>query len=368
MAKETPFRNKFAGAQKAERELKGTLEKDRLQRLASDVIFSADDLSGDYDFERALFTTLGGKVKRITNSDIQQFRHFRRMLGAKYKGGISAQQIINFSTELVSHSKGSPYEGTSDRDRARDQIHTAFPVTHRGGKVQFQTNAGTNSKVTRHHVVFEFMDFTSAVASDVHADKAAQMMCKGKVKIDCDCERQRFFFRYVASAGNFNAGRHEDGMPKITNPELKGVACKHIVKVATLVKASKVFQRYAERMIEQARKTLKPDNRQANKQAEMERFVEEARKEKRKNQAFKTADEKKRQRQAQPAYKRAVEASKKKSLEKSIAKARRSVNPTREIERQLFEAERSLRNAGLADSVIKIALKSAERELRKVAK
>ena len=121
-------------------------------------------------------------------------------------------------------------------------------------------------------------------------------------------------------------------------------------------------------MIEQARKTLKPDNRQANKQAEMERFVEEARKEKRKNQAFKTADEKKRQRQAQPAYKRAVEASKKKSLEKSIAKARRSVNPTREIERQLFEAERSLRNAGLADSVIKIALKSAERELRKVAK
>lgn len=364
MAKdETPFRNKFAGAQKAERELKSTLEADRLQRLASDIILSADDLSGDYDFERALFTTLGGKVKRITNSDLEQFRHFRRQLGAKYKGGITVQQIINFSTELVSH-----VTGTSDRDRAQKEIHTAFPVTHRGGRVQFQTNAGKDSEVSRHHVVLEFMDYPSAVATDVHSDRAAQLMCKGKVKIDCDCARQRYFFRYIASVGNFNAGRHEDGTPKITNPTLKGVACKHIVKVAALVKQSGVFRKYATRMIEQARRTLKPDNKVANKLSEMQQLAEEIGKENNKSRAFKTTAENRAKRQATPSYKRAAAQAQKKALEKAAVKAKKSVNPAREIQRQLQVAETNMRNAGLPDAAIKAALKSAERELRKAAK
>lgn len=62
-----------------------------------------------------------------------------------------------------------------------------------------------------------------------------------------------FFFRYIATAGNFHAGRPEHGYPKIRNPQLIGVACKHVVRVMGELESSPRFRSIVSRAINAAR-------------------------------------------------------------------------------------------------------------------
>ena len=75
-------------------------------------------------------------------------------------------------------------------------------------------------------------------------------MRKGGRKFDCSCDRHRYFLRYVATIGGFNAGRDETGFPKIRNPGLKGVACKHVLRVMAELESSNSVLRFLERHLQ----------------------------------------------------------------------------------------------------------------------
>jgi hypothetical protein len=63
-------------------------------------------------------------------------------------------------------------------------------------------------------------------------------LSKGKVKYECDCRRFKFWFRYINTVAGTVLGRKEGGYPKIRNPQLSGVACKHILRVMHYIKSS----------------------------------------------------------------------------------------------------------------------------------
>lgn len=227
--KDPPFRNTFATGAKAQKELRERLQQDLNERLAAQTILNPDEVAGDYDFKRLLFTTLGGVARPLTLDDLQAFRASARQLGNKYKGGIRAKQVIDLSLP-------------EDRKRANEQIRQAIPVTYRGGRVQFQTNAGPDSNQTRHQVIVELLNYDAAVASPKPPMKIVGEMLSGPIKIECDCGRWRYWYRYIATVGKYNAGRNETGFPKIRNPQLHGVACKHILRVMQLVNQSPTFK------------------------------------------------------------------------------------------------------------------------------
>ena len=170
--KDPPFRNTFTTGAKSQKELRETLNAELQQRLAAKTILNPDEVAGEYDFSRLLFTTLGGQARPLTVEDLHSFRASAKALGNKYKGGIRPKQVIDASLK-------------ADRDRAHREIKQAIPVTYRGGRIQFQTNSGPNSDTTRHQLVVELLNYDAAVASPKPASKIVKEMLAGPVKLEC---------------------------------------------------------------------------------------------------------------------------------------------------------------------------------------
>lgn len=209
----------LANLRSANREAQARYLRDLEKRQRASTILDPNEVAGEYDAGRMLTTTLGGAGPRmITHDDIRAFRANVKTAGKKFKGGITAKAVIDMSRK-------------EDRDRSNQQIRTAVPVQSSGGRVHFITNAGPNSEVTRHHVHIELLNFDAAVSSPSKISDMAKFLASGPLKFDCDCGRHRYWFRYIATIGNFAAGRPETGFPKIRNPGLHGVACKHVLRV-----------------------------------------------------------------------------------------------------------------------------------------
>ena len=234
-------------------DIKSRAAEDAAQRKAAgnhpkSVILTARDVQeGKYDAKRALETTLGGILRPLTNADLRAFRQNVKTVQDRYTAGIRAKQVIELSLPI-------------DRKRANEEIHYATPVSAYGGKVRFLTNAGPESDLTHHHVQVEFLSYAASAAGAKGDAKAAAMrLRKEPIKIECDCGRWRFWYRYIATIGRFNAGRDETGFPKIRNPSLHGVACKHILRVMTEVESGSTVLGFLARLIDKAR--AKDDNK-----------------------------------------------------------------------------------------------------------
>jgi len=251
--------------------------QDAAQRGNAPRILRPDDLRGNADELSAsdlLTTTMNtpdGKPRPLTADDLAAFRQNVRTLGKRFKGGINPRQVIDMSTAV-------------DRKRARQEITTAVPGSARGVKgsggnidaleVRFVTNASRKYDATRHFVTVNFVGYAAAIAGgDKTPKKAAVWLRKQPIRFDCDCGRHRFWYRYVATIGNYHAGRAENGYPKVRNPNLNGVACKHVLRVMAEVESSATVQNFLVRAIEKGRKAgdgsgnIRASQKDADKQA-----------------------------------------------------------------------------------------------------
>jgi hypothetical protein len=267
----------------ARREAKLETKRQEAVRAAAATILNPDEVAGDYDAKRMLMTTLGGRVRPLTNEDLRQFQHNIRQAKKKYKGGISAKQAIDLSLP-------------EDRKRAAEEIKNALPVSSQAGVVHFQTNAGPKSDKQRHHVYVQFLNFEAAVSSPKHADKIVQELIDGKLKFDCDCGRHRFWHRFTATIGQWNYRLAEQGFPRVRNPGLHGVACKHVLRVMTMVRQSPTIKGYLTRMIDAARAKL-DRKREDVAVSEVKDLAEKLKAESHRQRRVATTDEKRRERE-----------------------------------------------------------------------
>lgn len=229
----------------AEREIE---YDDRGRKIPRPMFLRPEDIAQgvDYDVEKVLYTTLGQQKgeppRRITRDDILAFQDNILLLKDQYKKGITVQNIINLSLQ-------------DDIDRANQQIYMSVPLSRKSGLVHFLTNAGPESKVQTHHVEVEFANFGSVVF-DIKKEAintVKNRLANGKIKFECDCERHTYWFRYMATIGGYGLGRQEGGFPKVRNPHLSGVACKHVLRVAHWIISPAGIQ-YLKKQVEADRK------------------------------------------------------------------------------------------------------------------
>ena len=213
------------------------------ERSRSSTLIQPHEVKGEYDMERMLMTTLGGEIRPLTHEDLNQFRHNAKIAGQRFKGGITPQQVINLSRQ-------------EDRDRANQQIHVAVPAGANKGVVRFVTNAGPDSDVSRHNVEVHFKNYEAVIASPGDPKKIAyQLVKKSPVALFCDCGRWRFWFAYLATIGNYAYRYREPAFPKIRNPALSGVACKHILRVMKEVDSNLGIRNLVATMIDKAQRS-----------------------------------------------------------------------------------------------------------------
>lgn len=228
----------------ANKEAQSRYMGDISRRERASNILRPHEVSGEYDAGRMLGTTLGtGFLRPITREDLRAFRLNIGVAGRQFKGGITAKTVIDMSLP-------------EDREKANKEIRTAIPYQTNGGHIHFITNASPGSNVLRHHVHIELLNYGAAVASPGKLSELAKFLATGPLKLDCDCGRHTFWFRYIATIGRFNAGREETGYPKIRNPELVGVACKHVLRVMAAL-SSPSIRLQLEKIIQQGRNEVK---------------------------------------------------------------------------------------------------------------
>lgn len=230
------------GGRAANKEAAGRYLGALAQRKKATNILNPTEVAGEYDAGRLLATTLGGQIRAITQADLQTFRQNVKQLGKKFHGGITAKSVIDLSLP-------------ADRERANKQIRSAVPVQSLGGRMHFLTNAGPESKVTRHHVHIELLNYSASLSTPGKAADMVRLLTAGALKFDCDCERHRYLYRYIATVGKYNAGVVETGFPKITNPRLVGVACKHALRVMQAL-SHPTIKVQIEKMVEDGRASL----------------------------------------------------------------------------------------------------------------
>jgi hypothetical protein len=225
--------------------IKDAKDRDASQRIDlkhAGNLLKPKEVAGDYSAARLLATTLGGQLRPITSDDLRVFQATVKRLGKKFTGGITAKAVVDMSLRV-------------DRDRANTEIRTAIPVSSKNGIVQFVTNAGPQSNVSRHYVFVEFLNFSAAVASPTKSSTTAKQVTEGRLRYKCDCGRHIFWFSYLCSVGKFVYGDPQINFPKIRNPKLVGVACKHVLRVMQQL-SSPIIKAQVEKMIEAGRNNI----------------------------------------------------------------------------------------------------------------
>lgn len=242
---------------------------DIFQRNNAENILSPGDVAGEYNAAiRGLTTTVDGIQRAITYEDLKKFKSSMSTLKGKltkagFKGGVSAKTVISSSLKV-------------DLDRAHKDITIAAPIRKDGtGLVTFKTNASAESNVNHHIVHVRFMDFGAALAAKKVDAALIRSMAAGRIKFDCDCGRHRFWYRFIATTGGFNEGRAETGYPKIRNPNLKGIGCKHVLRVMTQITKSPSFKAFAKQWIELYRIDASPKHKDV-KVADIDAFEKSA--------------------------------------------------------------------------------------------
>lgn len=227
----------------AARELASRTRERRDERSAAEPrILRPEDIVGEYDAARLLHTTLDGKARPITLRDLAVFSQNARTAGKKFKGGVTAQGVINQSLAV-------------DRQRASQQIRQAIPFRLQASTMIVVTSAGPDSEVSRHMVTLQLLNMPAAIASPKRSMELAAFVSKGPIKVACDCGRWRYWYSYLATVGNYTAGYRESGFPKIRNPRLVGLGCKHILRACTNLHAG-MYRPFIIRAMDGQRRSL----------------------------------------------------------------------------------------------------------------
>lgn len=152
---------------------------------------------------------------------LQYFVENVKKASKHFTGGISPTQVINQSRQV-------------DIKRANEQIFLATVFKRKGNVLYFLTNAGPDSKSQNHTVTVELLDMPQLLIGRKNLPtyrEIKNLLTHGKIKFDCDCGRHQYWYRYIASVGKFNFGAYENRYPSTRNPQLTGVACKHVLRV-----------------------------------------------------------------------------------------------------------------------------------------
>jgi hypothetical protein len=239
---------KIHGSQK---EAQKVFDADQLRRDNAARILSPEQINkkGKWRVSDVLKTTLGADQwstpRPITAEDLKALKQNIKALGAKLGKGITANEAIKLSRP-------------EDVKRATDEIHFAAPVYIRNGMIRFVTNASAESKDMRHFVNISLQDYAAIKGQVGTPLQLAKLAAQGNIKFECDCGRFNFWFRYIATRMGVNLGRDEEGYPKIRNPLLTGIACKHLLRVLVELNGSMQVHR-------KIATTLEHDRKQSNK-------------------------------------------------------------------------------------------------------
>lgn len=137
-----------------------------------------------------------------------------------------------------------------DKERARKQLRAFYLRTvDTKGTFLFTVKSSGLYAEEKHQVSIQFN--IPPTLLDLGTTK--QIFENTPIRFQCGCGRFTYWYRFIATKGGWNLGRDEHRFPKIRNPDLDGVLCKHTIRVFQVLGYAG-FQKTFERFVENKRK------------------------------------------------------------------------------------------------------------------
>jgi hypothetical protein len=183
---------------------------------------------------------LGRKSKAGTFFTLDDLKGFEQGRDALKKSFKSKESGITYH-QLISHCRKADVERANNRGPAAEDgsgITSASFIGLSHNIARISVKASRISKHGHHRVKVRFegwQDALDELDDNPESEKlVARKLCAGMVSVDCDCGRHQYWYRYIATAGRFAiTPPAEYAYPKIRNPQLEGVACKHVIHTLT---------------------------------------------------------------------------------------------------------------------------------------
>ena len=167
----------------------------------------------------------------------------QKQYGANVKDRNNYKDGIPYSQLLRNSDKG-------DKERAK-LVKNCTPYGRKGDIYLFQV---TGNQKPHYKVEIQLHDFSRvSMDTSLNTIQAAKEIINGRISIECPCSRHQFWYRYLATIGNYAVKpANEKDFPKIRNPLLKGCCCKHVLKALNTIQKNQFILILA-RAIDKAR-------------------------------------------------------------------------------------------------------------------
>jgi len=184
-------------------------------------------LNGQIDPYDAVLWGSGADGSPFTLQDIQQFGAAKKRVERSFKATAGAPIIKLLASSLH-----------DDVMRANTQIRGGGLHQVTGAVLHFNipSSGQTRGAPAFYGVRIRLDSWNNHLTSYSDYKDAVRESVKGNVSIDCNCGQFQYKYRYVATAANVSLRPYEKDFPKIKNPNLHGMCCKHLIKALSLVR------------------------------------------------------------------------------------------------------------------------------------
>lgn len=155
---------------------------------------------------------------------IDAYEKDSRFGGAESPNGITYRALFNASRPV-------------DIERSKT-VRNATLYKRDGNLLSFRVTG--NSK-PYYRVIIRMEAWNSYVGKTMAPLAAVRKILDGRISFECPCGRHQYWYRYMATVGNYAIEPLEHGFPKIRNPGLFGCCCKHVLKVLGELKSNRVL-------------------------------------------------------------------------------------------------------------------------------
>jgi len=189
-------------------------------------------------FKKTLHTHSNEKEKRLTAREALKvttnyLKHFAGL------GKVNMLNILSKTSKI-------------DIERSNKQLSTLLPRLKEDGLFIFTVKSSglhtvnewgihKSNMIAKSHQVNIWFDL-----SNISDKSAYEVYSKTKIKFECSCGRHTYWYRYMASQGGWGLGIEEKRFPSIRNPQMKGICCKHVVRVVRYCHGHKFQKDFAE--------------------------------------------------------------------------------------------------------------------------
>lgn len=191
----------------------------------------------------------------FTKDDLKVFEKNRAGARKEFDSSVAG---ITYG-QLVASSQQIDIKRANNKVDDGSGIKRAVPTTIKHNVLTVSVEASAISRDKHHRVKFRFEEWDQLL-EELTEDESQQAriskkLCAGRVSFDCDCGRHQYWYRYIATAGNFAlAPPKEYAYPKEKNPNLKGVACKHVIHALTRLQSAAWQVRIGQTMLKAAQR------------------------------------------------------------------------------------------------------------------